>query len=75
VAITPDGKTAYVTNANTNRGSGTVSTIDVKTRTKNPNDITVGSIAGGVELRNTHLIVCRTDIAGALAKTMQARRS
>jgi hypothetical protein len=29
----------------------------------------------GVELRNTHLIVRRTDIAGALAKTMQARRS
>ena len=36
VAITPDGKTAFVTNT----VSGTVSTIDVKTRTKNPTDIT-----------------------------------
>jgi YVTN family beta-propeller protein len=32
VAVTPDGKTAFVTNA----GGGTVSTIDVKTRTKTP---------------------------------------
>ncbi len=38
VAVTPDGKTAFVTNT----GSGTVSTIDVKTRTKNPTDIPVG---------------------------------
>jgi DNA-binding beta-propeller fold protein YncE len=30
VAFTPDGKTAFVTNG------GTVSTIDVKTRTTNP---------------------------------------
>jgi YVTN family beta-propeller protein len=36
VAFTPDGKTAVV------GGSGTVSTIDVKTRKKNPTDITVG---------------------------------
>jgi YVTN family beta-propeller protein len=40
VAVTPDGKTAFVTNS----GSGTVSTIDVKTRTKHPTDITVGSL-------------------------------
>jgi YVTN family beta-propeller protein len=39
VAVTPDGKTAFVTNSD----SGTVSTIDVKTRTKNPTDIPVGS--------------------------------
>jgi YVTN family beta-propeller protein len=38
VAVTPDGKTAFVTNLR----SGTVSTIDVKTRTKDPTDITVG---------------------------------
>jgi YVTN family beta-propeller protein len=38
LAITPDGKTAFVTN----RDSGTVSTIDVKTRTKDPTDIPVG---------------------------------
>ena len=44
VAITPDGKTAFVTN----HVSGTVSTIDVKTRTKNPTDIPVGSVPVGV---------------------------
>jgi YVTN family beta-propeller protein len=38
VKVTPDGKTAFVVNQN----SGTVSTIDVKTRKKNPADITVG---------------------------------
>jgi YVTN family beta-propeller protein len=37
VAVTPDGKTAFVTN----NVSGTVSTIDVKTRTTNPTDIHV----------------------------------
>jgi YVTN family beta-propeller protein len=40
VAVTPDGKTALVVNG----GSGTVSTIDVKTRKKNPTNITVGLI-------------------------------
>jgi YVTN family beta-propeller protein len=44
VAITPDDHTAFVTNA----GSGSVSTIDVATRTKNPTDITVGSTPFGV---------------------------
>jgi YVTN family beta-propeller protein len=39
VAVTPDGKTAFVAN----KDSGTVSTIDVKTRTKHPEDIPVGS--------------------------------
>jgi len=43
VAITPDGKTAFVTDF-----SGTVSTIDVKTRTKHPNDITVSVNPGEV---------------------------
>src|SRR5829696_9189861 len=38
VAVTPDGKTAFVAN---NGGSNSVSTIDVKTRTKNPTDIAV----------------------------------
>jgi YVTN family beta-propeller protein len=38
VAITPDGKTAFVVH-----GSDSVSTIDVKTRTKDPTDITVGA--------------------------------
>src|SRR5262245_33079737 len=44
VAVTPDGKTALVTNGL----DGTVSTIDVKTRTKNPTDIRVGSEPCGV---------------------------
>ena len=39
VAVTPDGKTAFVTN----RDSGTVSAIDVKTRTKHPTDIHFGA--------------------------------
>ena len=39
VKVTPDGRTAFVTNY----ASGTVSTIDVATRTKNPDDITVGA--------------------------------
>src|SRR5262245_19480579 len=47
VAITPDGKTAFVTLANLTvglpHGANTVATIDVKTRTKNPTDIPVGS--------------------------------
>jgi YVTN family beta-propeller protein len=50
VAMTPDGKTAFVTNTE----SGTVSKIDVKTRTKDPTDITVGRVPGtGVEVANT----------------------
>ena len=44
VAVTPDGKTAFVTNVY----SGTVSTIDVKTRTKHASDIAVGSGPLGV---------------------------
>jgi YVTN family beta-propeller protein len=38
--------TAFVTNT----ASGTVSTIDVKTRTKNPNDIIVGGNPKGVAI-------------------------
>ena len=44
VAVTPDGKTAFVANGS----AAPVSTIDVKTRTKNPTDITVGSGPFGV---------------------------
>jgi YVTN family beta-propeller protein len=39
VAVTPDGKTAFVTN----NVSDSVSTIDVKTRTKHTDDIPVGT--------------------------------
>jgi YVTN family beta-propeller protein len=44
VAVTPNGKTAFVNNA----GSGTVSTIDIKTKTKHPTDIAVGAGGAGV---------------------------
>jgi YVTN family beta-propeller protein len=46
VGVTPDGKTAFVANA----FGGSVSTIDVKTRTKNPDDIAVGPNAFGLAL-------------------------
>jgi YVTN family beta-propeller protein len=53
-AITPDGKTAFVANNNYSRelilGGDSVSTIDVKTRTKHPTDITVGSQPQGVAM-------------------------
>jgi YVTN family beta-propeller protein len=45
VAVTPDGKTVFVTTANLVTEptlSNSVSTIDVNTRRKHPNDITVG---------------------------------
>ncbi len=46
VAVTSDGKTAFVTNANlvgeqVGDLGDSVSTIDVRTRTKHPTDITV----------------------------------
>jgi YVTN family beta-propeller protein len=46
IAITPDGKTAFVANL----ASDTVSTIDVKTRTKNPTDIPVGGQPAGIAI-------------------------
>jgi YVTN family beta-propeller protein len=46
VAVTTDGKTAFVTNVE----GGTVSTIDVKSRTKDPSDIPVGSQPGSVAI-------------------------
>jgi YVTN family beta-propeller protein len=54
VTITPDGKPAFVSNLGTLStfpvpGSiGTVSTIDVKTRRKKPDDVTVGAQPGGL---------------------------
>jgi YVTN family beta-propeller protein len=56
MAITPDGKTGFVDNFGgpivsaetpTPESIGTVSTIDVKTRTKDPTDITVGPQPAG----------------------------
>src|SRR4029453_3792824 len=54
MAITPDGKTGFVDNfggpvvsaESPTPGIGTVSTIDVKARTKDPTDITVGAQPG-----------------------------
>src|SRR5262249_58810851 len=43
VAITPDGQTVFVSNFH-----GYVSTIAVKTRTKDPTDITIGANLFGV---------------------------
>jgi YVTN family beta-propeller protein len=52
VAVAPDGKTAFVANSNLREGrspaSDTVSTIDVRTQTKNPTDITVGAMPVGL---------------------------
>jgi YVTN family beta-propeller protein len=50
VAVTPDGTTAFVANF----GSGTVSRIDVKTRTKDDTDIPVGSAPTGVAVTPCH---------------------
>jgi YVTN family beta-propeller protein len=50
VAITSDGKTAFVTNMSSN----TVSAIDVKTRTKYPTDIPVGSLPLAVAVTPCH---------------------
>jgi YVTN family beta-propeller protein len=47
VAITPNGKTAFVAHPGL---GGMVSTIDVKTRAKNPTDIPVGSFPWGVAI-------------------------
>jgi len=46
VAITSDGKAAFVADT----GGNSVSTIDVASRTKNPRDITVGESSGGVAI-------------------------
>src|SRR5262245_17768218 len=55
VGVVPEGVSAAPVRARcrptvvvTNQSSGTVSTIDVKTRIKNPADITVGSAPTGV---------------------------
>jgi DNA-binding beta-propeller fold protein YncE len=54
VAITPDGETALVTHASPfvapATGPTSVSTIDVKTSNKYPDDITVGSNPFGVTI-------------------------
>jgi YVTN family beta-propeller protein len=56
VAITPDGKTAFVTNAQPQNVTfqvepgNSVATIDMKTRTKHPTDITVGALPIGVAI-------------------------
>jgi YVTN family beta-propeller protein len=57
VGVVPDGVSAVAGGARcrptafvANTGSGTVSTIDVKTRTKDPGDIKVGSAPGGVKV-------------------------
>jgi YVTN family beta-propeller protein len=46
VAVTSDGKTAFVTSS----ASGLLSTIDVKTRTKDRTNIPVGTIPTGLAI-------------------------
>ena len=66
MVVTPDGKTAFVTNANFADQPGptgdSVSTIEVKTRTKHLTDITVGP-HGAVKERTQLPIATRS--AGA----------
>jgi len=57
VGVVPDGLAATPARAGcrptafvANQGSGTVSTIDVKTRTTNPDDVIVGSNPFGVTI-------------------------
>jgi YVTN family beta-propeller protein len=54
VAVTSDGKTAFITNSalvlEFAESGNTVSTIDVKTRTKHPDDITVGFLPSRVAI-------------------------
>jgi YVTN family beta-propeller protein len=57
VGVVPDGVSAVPARSRcrptafvTNHVSGTVSTIDVKTRSKHPSDITVGSFPSGVAI-------------------------
>src|SRR5262249_19515068 len=61
-AFTPDSKTAFVANY----GSGTVSVIDVKTRTKNPTDIPVGAEPGSVALTPDRQSACVTHLNAAV---------
>jgi YVTN family beta-propeller protein len=68
VAITPDGKTAFVANQ-----GGSVSTIDVKTRTKHPDDITVGVQPGGVAITPDGKTAFVTDFLGGKVSTIDAK--
>jgi YVTN family beta-propeller protein len=69
LAVTPDGKTALVANG----GSGTVSTIDVKTRTKNPTDITVGTMPGAVAFTADGKTAFVTNSAGDSVSTIDVK--
>ena len=69
VAITPDGKTAFVTN----NGSDSVSTIDVKTRTKHPNDIPVGSVPFGVAVTPDGKTAFVTNNGGGTVSTIDVK--
>src|SRR5262249_24461631 len=78
VAFTPDGKTAFVTNGVLAPGPevpgiDTVSTIDVKTRTKNPTDITVGSLPFGVASPPDGKTACVTTIGPDTVSTIDVQ--
>src|SRR5215831_15883417 len=61
--------TAFVTNS----GGGSVSTIDVKTRTKNPTDITVGSIPIGVAITPDGKTALVTNSGGGSVSTIDVK--
>jgi YVTN family beta-propeller protein len=63
--VTPDGKSAFVTNTN-----GTVSTIDVKTMTKDPADITVGPDPVGVAFTTDGKTAFVTNFGGGTVSTI-----
>src|SRR5262245_4993710 len=61
--------TAFVTN----RGSGTVSKIDVKTRNKNPEDITVGVEPGAISITPDGKTAFVTDNARGTVSTIDLK--
>jgi YVTN family beta-propeller protein len=69
VAVTPDGKTAFVANGL----DGTVSTIDVKTGTKNPTDITVGEQPIGVAITPGGKTAFVTNSGGGSVSTIDVK--
>src|SRR5262249_40866408 len=66
--VAPDGKTAFVANTN-----GTVSTIYVKTMTKDPVDITVGPAPVGVAVTPDSKTVFVTNFGGNTVSTIDVK--
>jgi YVTN family beta-propeller protein len=69
MALTRDGKTALVGSTH----SDTVSTIDMKTRTKHPDDITVGTNPGGVAVTPDGKTAFVTTFASGTVSTIDVK--